>query len=152
MTEQELRQALKHTWYAHIKYEQELERLELLRSRAAKCTPAYSLTPGGGGAAQGLESAVARIIEQEKKIAENCGKLLLAEQNAEKLINLLPDCPAKIVMCRRYLNHEKWEQIAKHMAYTWQHVHRLHKRGVKMILAKVNRKRKIQTSEQNLFE
>ena len=42
-------------------------------------------------------------------------------------------------MQRRYLNYQKWEQIAAELHYSWQNVHRLHSKALDYILHEVNK-------------
>ncbi|WP_337407090.1 hypothetical protein, partial [Phascolarctobacterium succinatutens] len=109
---------------------------------AQKVTPAYSQSPGGGsGNAQKLENSVAKIIEQEKIIAECCNELCAQLAEVRALVALLPMGPMRLVMQRRYLNYQKWERIAAELNYTWQHVHKLHAKGLNSILERCDRMR-----------
>ena len=57
------------------------------------------------------------------------------------LVALLPMGPMRLVMQRRYLNYQKWERIAAELNYTWQHVHKLHAKGLNSILERCDRMR-----------
>lgn len=151
MTITELKRKLKSAWYLHSKHLQETERLAEKRSMAVKVTPAYSLAPGGGGDGKTMENAIIHIVEQEEKIKVNLAKLAEQENEVKNLIELLPDAPVKIVMCRRYLNYEKWEHIADVMNYSYQHIHRLHGQGLMMLLNRVNSKKNNENLQQELF-
>ena len=138
MTKDELKEKLKGAMYAQRTLEGELDKLQELRCIAQKITPAYSQSPGGGsGNAQKLESSIAKIIEQEECCNELCAQL--AEVRA--LVALLPMGPMRLVMQRRYLNYQKWERIAAELNYTWQHVHKLHAKGLNSILERCDRMR-----------
>lgn len=154
MTKDELKRRLKSAWYLHNKYRAEIERLAEKRSMAAKVTPSYSLAPGGGGEGKAMENSIVRIVEQEQKIKHGLAQLAQKEAEVEALIELLPDSPMKIIMRRRYLNFQKWEQIERATSYSYQHVHRLHGQGLMMLLNRVNgrqRKEKREDLQQNLF-
>lgn len=141
MTKEELKEKLKGAMYAQRTLEGELDKLQELRSIAQKVTPAYSQSPGGGsGNAQKLENSVAKIIEQEKIIAECCNELCAQLAEARALVTLLPMGPMRLVMQRRYLNYQKWEQIAAELHYSWQNVHRLHSKALDYILHEVNKR------------
>ena len=80
MTKEELKEKLKGAMYAQRTLEGELDKLQELRNLAQKVTPAYSQSPGGGsGNAQKLENSIAKIIEQEKIIAECCNAQRFSE-------------------------------------------------------------------------
>ena len=140
MTKEELKEKLKGAMYAQRTLEGELDKLQELRCIAQKVTPAYSQSPGGGsGNAQKLENSVAKIIEQEKIIAECCNELCAQLAEVRALVALLPMGPMRLVMQRRYLNYQKWEQIAAELHYSWQNVHRLHSKALDYILHEVNK-------------
>lgn len=141
MTKEELKEKLKGAMYAQRTLEGELDRLQELRCIAQKVTPAYSQSPGGGsGNAQKLENSVAKIIEQEKIIAECCNELCAQLAEVRALVALLPMGPMRLVMQRRYLNYQKWERIAAELHYSWQNVHRLHSKALDYILHEVNKR------------
>lgn len=141
MTKEELKEKLKGAMYAQRALEGELDKLQELRCIAQKVTPAYSQSPGGGsGNAQKLENSIAKIIEQEKIIAECCNELCAQLAEVRALVALLPMGPMRLVMQRRYLNYQKWEQIAAELHYSWQNVHRLHSKALDYILHEVNKR------------
>lgn len=141
MAKEELKEKLKGAMYAQRTLEGELDKLQELRCIAQKVTPAYSQSPGGGsGNAQKLENSVAKIIEQEKIIAECCNELCAQLAEVRALVALLPMGPMRLVMQRRYLNYQKWEQIAAELHYSWQNVHRLHSKALDYILHEVNKR------------
>ena len=140
MTKEELKEKLKGAMYAQRTLEGELDKLQELRNLAQKVTPAYSQSPGGSGNAQKLEISVAKIIEQEKIIAECCNELCAQLAEVRALVALLPMGPMRLVMQRRYLNYQKWERIAAELHYSWQNVHRLHSKALDYILHEVNKR------------
>lgn len=140
MNKEELKEKLKGAMYAQRTLEGELDKLQELRNLAQKVTPAYSQSPGGGsGNAQKLENSIAKIIEQEKIIAEYCNELCAQLAEVRALVALLPMGPMRLVMQRRYLNYQKWEQIAAELHYSWQNVHRLRSKALDYILHEVNK-------------
>ena len=105
MTKEELKEKLKGAMYAQRTLEGELDKLQELRCIAQKVTPAYSQSPGGGsGNAQKLENSIAKIIEQEKIIAECCNELCSQLAEVRALVALLPMGPMRLVMQRRYFD------------------------------------------------
>ena len=140
MTKEELKEKLKGAMYAQRTLEGELDKLQELRNLAQKVTPAYSQSPGGGGNAQKLENSIAKIIEQEKIIAECCNELCAQLAEVRALVALLPMGPMRLVMQRRYSNYQKWERIATELHYSWQNVHRLHSKALDYILHEVNKR------------
>lgn len=141
MNKEELKHKLRSAHFAHEQIATLSDHLQELRSLALKVTPAYSQSPGGGsGNAQKLENSVAKIIEQEKLIVECCNELCAQLAEVRALVALLPMGPMRLVMQRRYLNYQKWEQIAAELHYSWQNVHRLHSKALDYILHEVNKR------------
>ena len=134
MTKDELKEKLKGAWCAQRTLEGELDKLQELRSIAQKITPAYSQAPGGSGSGQALENSIAKIIEQEKVVEVCCDELCVQLDEVRALVSLLPMEPMRLVMQRRYLNCQKWEQIAIKLGYSWRGVHKMHSKALEMIM------------------
>lgn len=134
MTKEELKEKLKGALYAQRTLEGELDKLQELRSIAQKITPAYSQAPGGSGSGQALENSIAKIIEQEKVVEACCNELCVQLDEVRALVALLPMGPMRLVMQRRYLNYQKWEQIAAKLGYSWRGMHKLHSKAIEMII------------------
>ena len=81
------------------------------------------------------------ILEYLKKVETNsllAAKKVLNIDDVAALIDILPDSPMKMVMRRRYINFQRWEQIAEAMSYSWANVHKLHAQALNYILREVN--------------
>lgn len=140
MTKEELKEKLKGAMYAQRTLKGELDKLQELRCIAQKVTPAYSQSPGGGsGNAQKLENSIAKIIEQEKIIAECCNELCAQLAEVRALVALLPMGPMRLVMQRRYLNYQKWEQIMIDLDCSWRGMHKRHSKALEMIIKAKNK-------------
>lgn len=126
--------------YAQRTLAGELDKLHELRSLAQKVTPAYSQAPGGGsGNAQKLENSIAKIVEQEKIVAECCNELCAQLAEVRALVALLPMGPMRLVMQRRYLNYQKWEQIMIDLDCSWRGMHKRHSKALEMIIKAKNK-------------
>ena len=142
MTRDELKQKLKSAWYKHQLKKAEIERLEELRADGMRITPVYNAAPGGGSVSSVLENVVIRRIQQEEKILAVCNDLEKDIDDVAALIDILPDSPMKMVMRRRYINFQRWEQIAESMNYSWANVHKLHAQALNYILRVINKEGK----------
>ena len=60
--------------------------------------------------------------------------LYKALEETTRLINLVDDPQVHLVLQMRYRNFKKWEQIAAELGYSWRQVHRLHDKGLNVIL------------------
>lgn len=136
MTVEELKHILRSAEFAQKSLENELDKLQELRSLAERMTSCYRLAPGGSSTGGSLENAVVKISAQKQEIIRDCDRLCQKLHEVRKLIALLPDGMMKVIMQRRYTNYQKWEQIAADLGYSWRQIHRLHSKALKLILLK----------------
>lgn len=69
MNKEELKHKLRSAHFAHEQIATLSDHLQELRSLALKITPNYGPQPGGSGDGQKTASAVAEIIDQEKRLS-----------------------------------------------------------------------------------
>ena len=137
MTKDELKQKLRSAYGLQKQLEAEFVTLQNLKDVANKVTPAYSLAPGGGGTGQRIENATAKIVDLENSIRQDFENLVAALTEIRKLINGVDDTLLRSVLHMRYLNYQKWEQIAADLGYSWKQIHRIHNRALNVILKKM---------------
>ena len=134
MTKDELKRKLKSADYWQRSLEEDYLELQKLRDNAARVTPQYSKAPAGCGDGQKLERTIISIGDYEAIIKEHMDNLYMALEEVTRLINLVDDPQAHLVLQMRYRNFKKWEQIAAELDYSWRQVHRLHDKGLRAIL------------------
>ena len=138
MTKDELKKKLKSAWAMQQQLQSDLMRLQNLRDIANNVTPVYGPSPGGSGNGQKIENAVTRIIALEAEIRRDMDDLVIAIGEVQQIISLANDKNMEIVLRKRYLNYQKWEQIAAELGYAWAQVHRLHTKALNAILNRIN--------------
>lgn len=143
MTKDELKRKLKSAYYWQRSLEEDYLELQKLRDNAARVTPQYSKAPAGCGDGQKLERTIISIADYEAIINEHMDNLYKALEETTRLINLVDDPQAHLVLQMRYRNFKKWEQIAAELGYSWRQVHRLHGKGLEGILNKKGQKEKM---------
>lgn len=134
MTKDELKRKLKSAYYWQRSLEEDYLELQKLRDNAARVTPQYGKAPAGCGDGQKLERTIISIADYEAIIKEHMDNLYMALEEVTRLINLVDDPQAHLVLQMRYRNFKKWEQIAAELDYSWRQVHRLHDKGLRAIL------------------
>lgn len=137
VTKDELKQKLRNAYGLQKQLEAEFVTLQNLKDVANKVTPAYGLTPGGGGTGQRIENATAKSVDLENSIRQDFENLVAALTEIRKLIACVDDALLKSVLHMRYLNYQKWEQIAANLGYSWKQIHRIHNRALNAILKKM---------------
>lgn len=138
MTQNELKKKLKSVWAIQRQLDANLEELQILRDTAIKIVPTYSDMPKPETPARKVEEAVIKIVAMEAAIKSDIVELIDAQQEARELIMLAEEKDLRVILCKRYLNFQKWEAIAADLHYSWQHIHKLHLRGLRAILEKVS--------------
>ena len=137
MTKDELKKNLRSAFAIQKQIEAEYVELQNLRDNASRITPAYSLAPGGSGTGQRIENAMAKIVDAENIIQSEMEILMVALGEIRQLISLVDDPVLRLILHKRYLCYQKWEQIAADLSYSWKQIHRLHNRALNIIVNKM---------------
>ena len=137
VTKDELKQKLRSAYVLQKQIETEYVELQNMRDNASRITPAYNLAPSGGGNGQRIENAMAKIVDAENLIRSDIELLVIALGEIRQMIATIDDPVLRLVLHKRYLCYQKWEQIAADLNYTWVHIHRLHSKGLSVILKKM---------------
>ena len=95
------------------------------------------VAPGGGGTGQRIENATAKIVDMGNIIQSDIERLMVALGEIRQLVALVDDPVLKLVLHKRYLCYQKWEQIAADLNYSWQWLHKMHGRALNKILDKL---------------
>lgn len=137
MTKDELKRKLRSAFAIQKQIEANYVEIQNLRDNANRITPAYSLAPGGGGNGQRIENAMAKIVDMENIISSDMELLMIALSEIRALIATVDDPVLRLILHKRYLCYQKWEQIAADMGYAWTHTHRMHSKALNAILKKM---------------
>lgn len=137
MTKEELKRKLRSAFAIQKQIEAEYVELQNLRDNASRITPAYSLAPSGGGTGQRIENAMAKIVDAENIIQSEMEILMVALGEIRQLIALVDNPVLKLILHKRYLCYQKWEQIAADLGYGWIHIHRMHSQALNTIIKKM---------------
>lgn len=137
MTKDELKKKLRSAFAIQKQIEAEYVELQNLRDNANRITPAYSLAPGSGGNGQRIENAMAKIVDAENIIQSEMEILMVALGEIRQLISLVDDPVLRLILHKRYLCYQKWEQIAADLNYSYRRVLQMHGRALSVILKKI---------------
>ena len=81
-----------------------------------------------------------KYIKLEKylsKVVEEMDKLIDMRVEAKSMIAMLPDSRQRAILYARYINCQKWEDIASDTDLSWKSVFRIHKKAL-VLFAKVH--------------
>ena len=126
----EVKALLNSSWHIEERLKTEYMTIQRLRTAASKSTPSYSQSPGGGGNGQKIENCVLSIVEMERRSEETIKRLLETKAKIHCMIEQLTDLRLKTLLQKRYLNYEKWENIAVDMHCSYRRVHQLHSKAL----------------------
>ena len=110
------------------------EHRDELREIAERITPNYA-SEGGGTHQSGdkLGSAVARIIDAEKRVSAEIELMIATKNDIENTINAVNDDRLKDILYSRYICGKKWEQIAVDLNIEYRWLLRLHGRALQEV-------------------
>ncbi len=137
MTRDELKEKLRSAYTLQRLVDAGVAELQNLRDSAGKITPAYSLAPGVCGTGQRIENDTAKIVDLENTLMADKKRLVEAVAEIKKLIALVDEPLLNRILEKRYLQYQKWEQIAVDLGYAWAQIHRLHSKALNYILKKM---------------
>ena len=86
------------------------------------------------------EKTLVKIVDFEKRINDEIDMLINKKIEIESNINQLESWKHKEVLKRRYVMLMDWDEIAKSMNYSKQHVYRLHKSALQKMRLNVTQK------------
>lgn len=89
---------------------------------------------GGSGTNAPFENQVIEIVDYEEEINRDIRELCKLQIAIGKAIDAVEDVNCSLVLSKRYILMKDWEQIAEEMNYSKKHIHRLHKKGLELIV------------------
>jgi len=107
------------------------ELVESLRADIVYVSPAFGPAPHRPMA--GKSSGMARLLDMERDLEAEILGWHEDRRRAMEMVDSLPSATMAEVFYRRYLQGQKWEEIATAMRVTPQWVGRLHKRGLAIL-------------------
>lgn len=110
-----------------------LESLERLKSIAEKMTSVNSGMPHGSSDPHSKEDVLIKIADMDAEITADIDRLVDLKREITRKINSVDDQTQRIVLYKRYINHERWEQIACDTNYDMRQVTRIHGRALQSV-------------------
>lgn len=107
--------------------------LEKWQSRASKITTIMTGMPGANNVSDKICDSVANIIDLDNQINADIDKYVDLKNEILEKINSISDDRYRNILSDRYINCWTWEEIAWKNSYSWQHVYRLHEKGLDLI-------------------
>lgn len=135
MTKEELKRKLRAAWICQKKLESDTQKLQDLRDLSLKITTCYSeFTNHGSPEGAKMSAVISRIVDLEKDIIDDMDMLYGALNDIRSMVKSVQDQKLQLVLQKRYLCYQRWEQIAADMHYSWRGIHKLHNAALNMLL------------------
>ena len=132
-----MKEILQKSYYAQKLLDADVDKRKEIRLLMEKITPTLSDMPHcSGDNNDKICAALIRLEALDEKIAADIVKLTDLITSNIMLIDSIADYHERIILTKRYVNFERWEQIAIDIPCGWNSVHRWHRQALES-LAKV---------------
>ncbi len=129
MTQKEFLQQAGNT---HLAVESRLEQIARLQSLTTKATTVMNGVPTAGTSAGSvIETRIGEVQEQSALLAEEISRMVDARNEVAEAIARVTNPDERCLLELRYLCHYSWEQIAKILTFSVDHVFTLHRQALK---------------------
>lgn len=134
-----VKEYLKQAMYLDALINSKVHQAEHLRSLATKVTTTYS-DQGVSSEHDNkrLEKTIAKIIDLEREINDDIDTLIDLKIEITAIISQVTDIKQRLILEKRYLDFESWEQISCDLKYDIRHIRRLHNESIKKISEKMS--------------
>lgn len=110
-----------------------LQREELMATHN-RITASLNGMPGSVSDPHKIDSWIGKLIELDSKLDAEMDKLMEGNEQVRGLINRLPRSHGKNALLFHYINGQTWEQVAREMHYSPQHIYRLRAEAIKKLI------------------
>ena len=81
----------------------------------------------------GLQNAVVKIIEEEQRVNEAIDSFVDVKRQVREVIDQVPDPLMRLILEKRYLLFESWDQIVSDLMYSRRWVMQLHRAALGVV-------------------
>ena len=125
---------LSQAYHIDLRINSKLEQLESLNSLAAKATTTFGNEPVSGSRdVHRREAVICKIIDLQNEINDDIDRLVDIKREVHRVKESVPGVDLRTVLELRYLNFQKWEQIAVSMHYALRTVHYIHDKAIEYL-------------------
>lgn len=123
---------LKQYEYADTKARQHRAYYEKLLDQLGSLSVKMDGMPRGSNISRPTEEQALKLAEAADKWRQEEYKALELKEEVYQLIADIPGIEGKVLV-ERYINLHKWEEICILLHYSWQGVHKVHKRALAIV-------------------
>lgn len=129
------KQYLKQTRYLDERINTKITQVSSLHDLAAKATSTLSDMPGSPTRnTHRMEDIIIKILMLENEINADIDHLIDLKDEILSAIKAVDDEECRLLLEKRYLNFEQWEDIAAEMCTGVKNIYRLHDKALKMLV------------------
>lgn len=129
----DMKSILQKSYYAQKLLDADLDKRKELQSLMEKVTPTLSSMPKSHRDHDKLGDAIVRLEALDSKIAADIKELTDVLTVNRMLIDSLDGYNQRIILTKRYVNFEHWEDIAHDLHCSWDSVHRWHREALEYL-------------------
>jgi len=108
-----------------------IESLESLNALATKATAVLTGMPHSPNrGTSSFADTICKIIDLQEEINTDIDRYVDIKRNITECISRVSNTDYRLLLEKRYLQGEKWEEIAVDLGYDLRWVHRLHKKAL----------------------
>lgn len=126
------KQFLRQARYLDERINTKITQVSSLHDLATKATATLSDMPGSPTRnTHRMEDIIIKILMLENEINSDIDHLVDLKENILAVIKAVDDEECRLLLEKRYLNFESWEDIAAEMCTSAQNIYRLHNKALK---------------------
>lgn len=110
-----------------------LEQIRRLRELATKTTQTLQRDKVQSSNENKTEKIIAKIVDLENEVDAEIDRLVDIKAQVEAVIRQVPDATQRILLERRYIIGETWEQIAVDLHYSYMQICRIHGKALQKV-------------------
>lgn len=105
-----------------------------LQDAATNCTPNLTGMPHSpSGPRSPMEEAVIRLIDLKAELEDELARLLRLRVDAQRIIRQVSNPEYQLLLEKRYLCYESWEDIAVDMSWSISWTMKLHRKALRAV-------------------
>lgn len=134
MTTEEVKNYLSQAYYIDRRIDVLQNELSMLESKLFRCTPSYSNTGSNSSPQPTFEYTIDRVIQYRDRLNTELNNLIDVKKSIKQFIECnLSNNIQKIVLLKRYINYQRYEDIAIDINYSTRQVINIANKGIKNI-------------------
>jgi len=118
----------------HFKYIKNKDQIEAMTKEERKRNNMPPIVIHGSGSGLGIDDCVCEMDELDQELLGKIYQAIQTQCAIENAINCVEDDRLRLILSYRYIDGMKWENICYEANYSWQWVHKLHKKALETIV------------------